>query len=221
MESIYNIFILMKLIEKFDLKVINECCSKSNIYGFILYSEVNYNLVKVMRDADFINALHHISGPNWPILFVSPLEKKIVDFNGIGENGTIGYACCVSRETEYNQGALDFFGLKNSEKDLPCFVVFSRDVKNPEVFAQQAFKIKGETEDEVRQSIEEIVSTIADIERTIRDESNEQLNDQFVFWEATKKLEQLEVGNLIRKKLPGISSVASFFALIGRLVLAK
>ena len=38
--------------EKFGMKVINGCHSKSNIYGFILFSEVNYNVVKVMRDAD-------------------------------------------------------------------------------------------------------------------------------------------------------------------------
>lgn len=211
----------MKLIEKFDLKVINECCCNSNIYGFILYSEINYNVIKVMRDADFINALHCISGPNWPILFVSPLEKKISDFEGTGTKGTIGYARCVSRETEYNKGALEFFGLKNSESDLPCFVVFSRDMNNPDVFAQRAFRINGKTETEVKQSLEEIVSTIADIERTIRDGSTEQFNDQFVFWEATKKLDQMEVGILIRKSLPGVSSVASFFALIGRLMLAK
>ena len=211
----------MKLIEKFDLKVINECRCKSNIYGFILFSEINYSVVKVMRDADFINALHVISGPNWPILFVSPLEKKIIDFDGTGTNGTIGYSLCVSRETAYNKAALEFFDLKNSESDLPCFVVFSRDINNPEVFAQRAFRINGKTEDEVRQSLGEIVSTIADIERTIRGGSNEQFNDQYIFWEATKKLDQMEVGNLIRKSLPGISTVASFFAIIGKMLLAR
>lgn len=211
----------MKLIEKFDLKVINECCCNSNIYGFILFSEINYSVVKVMRDADFINALHVISGPNWPILFVSPLEKKIIDFDGTGTNSTIGYSLCVSRETAYNKDALEFFDLKNSESDLPCFVVFSRDINNSEVFAQRAFRINGMTEDEVRQSLGEIVSTIADIERTIRDGSAEQFNDQYIFWEATKKLDQMEVGNLIRKSLPGVSSVASFFAIIGKLLLAR
>ncbi len=210
----------MKLIQKFDLKVINECCCNSNIYGFILFSEINYSVVKVMRDADFINALHVISGPNWPILFVSPLEKKIIDFDGTGINGTIGYSLCVSRETEYNKGALEFFDLNNSESDLPCFVVFSRDINNPEEFAQRAFRINGKTEDEVRHSLEEIVSTIADIERTIRDGSAEEFNDQYIFWEATKKLDQMEVGNLIRKSLPGVSSVASFFSIIGKMLLA-
>lgn len=211
----------MRLIEEFGLKVINDCYCNSNIYGFILFSEVNYCVVEVMRNADFINALHHISGPNWPILFVSPLEKKITDFEGIGSKGTIGYARCISRETEYNKSALEFFDLKNSESDLPCFVVFSRDPNNPEVFSQRAFRINGKTEDEVKHSLKEIVSTIAEIERTIRDGSTEQFNDQYVFWEATKKLDQMEVGNLIRKSLPGVGPVASFFALIGRLMLAK
>lgn len=210
----------MKLIESLNLKVINDCCCNSNIYGFILYTEINYSVVKVMRDADFIYALHSISGPNWPILFVSPLEKKIVDFEGTGSKDIVGYTRIVSKETEYNKNALDFFNLKNSESDLPCFVVFSRDPNNSEMFEQRAFRINGRTEDDVRQSLEEIVSTIADIERTIRDGSSEQFNDQFVFWEATDKLDQLEVGNFIRKSLPGVSSVASFFALISRLISA-
>ncbi len=211
----------MKLIEKLNLDVINDCCSKSNIYGFILYSEINYNVVKVMRDADFINALSSISGPNWPILFVSPLEKKIVEFENAGINGTVGYARCVSRETEYNKGALVFFGLNNSENDLPCFVVFSKDEKDPNAFSQRTYRIHDRTEDEVRHSLEEIVSTIADIECTIRNGSSEQFNDPFVFWEATKKLDQMEVGIFLRKSLPGVSSVASFFALLGRMLLSK
>lgn len=38
--------------EEFGMKVINGCHCMSNIYGFILFSEANYNVVKVMRDAD-------------------------------------------------------------------------------------------------------------------------------------------------------------------------
>ena len=44
--------IMRMLDEKFGMKVINGCYCMSNIYGFILFSEANYNVVKVMRDAD-------------------------------------------------------------------------------------------------------------------------------------------------------------------------
>ena len=207
---------MRQLDKEFGMKVINDCHSKSNIYGFILYSETNYNVVKVMRDTDFIAALHVISGPNWPIFFVSPLEKKIDEFITSGSQDTIGFSYCVSKETKYNRSALDFFKLTNSDKDLPCFVVFSIDPKNPDEIYQRTYRISGKTEDEIKQSIEMIVSTIADIEKTIRNGSSKRFPNSYVYWEATNKLEQMEVGNLIRNSLPGIGSVSSFISIISR-----
>lgn len=203
--------------EEFGMKVINGCHSKSNIYGFILFSEANYNMVKVMRDADFIAALHVISGPNWPIFFVSPLKRKIEDFIGTGCRDTIGYALCVSQEPEYNQSALEFFQLRDSVQDLPCFVVFSVNPKNPDEIEQKTFKISGRTEDEVKQSIEQIVTTIADVERTVRNGSDKKLDDSYIYWEATASLERMEVGNLIRNGFRGFGTAASIVAAIGRL----
>lgn len=208
----------MRLLDKdFGMKVINSCHSKSNIYGFILFSEINYDVVKVMRDVDYIAALNEISGPNWPIFFVSPLERKIEEFRGSGSQDVIGYAHCISRETKYNQSVLDFFKLTNSEKDLPCFAVFSIDPHNPDVIDQKTYKINGKTEDEIKQSIEKIVSTIADIEKTIRNGSDNRLDDFYVYWEATNSLDQMEVGNLIRKGFPGIGPVSSLVVAISRL----
>lgn len=208
----------MRLLDQvFGMKVINGCHSKSNIYGFILFSEISYNVVKVMRDVDFIAALHVISGPNWPIFFVSPLERKIEEFGGSGCRDSIEFTRCVSKETKYNQSVLEFFKLSNSERDLPCFVVFSINPKNPNVIEQNTYKISGKTENEVKQSIEQIVSTIADIERTVRNGSDNKLDDSYVYWEATKSLERMEVGNLIRNGFSGIGVVSSFVAAISRL----
>lgn len=210
----------MRLVEEeFGLKVINNCHSKSNVYGFILYSEINYNVVKAMRDVDFIDALHVISGPNWPIFFVSPLQKKIDQFLGTRSNDVIEYMSCVSKETKYNKSALEFFGLNSSTKDLPCFIVFS--INGESQIEQKAYRIHGKTEDDVKQSIETIVKTIADMESTIRNGSIDNYVDSYVYWEVTKKLDQLEAGNLIRKSLPGVGSVAAFISIINRLFFTK
>ena len=211
--------LMMQLDEEFGMKVINGCHRKSNLFGFILFSEANYNVVKAMRDHDFIAALHVISGPNWPIFFVSPLERKIDEFIGSGSRDTIGYACCVSRETKYNQSALAFFGLSNSDKDLPCFVVFSINPKTPDVVEQKAYRISGKTEDEVKYSIETIVCRIADIEKTIREGNDNNLDDPYVFWEATRSLDQMEVGNMIRKSIPGIGKISTFLSIICKLLI--
>ena len=212
---------MLQLDKEFGMKVINGCYRKSNLFGFILFSETNYNVVKAMRDRDFIAALHVVSGPNWPIFFVSPLERKIDEFIGSGSRDTIGYACCVSRETKYNQSALSFFGLSSSDKDLPCFVVFSINPKNPDEIEQKAYRISGKTEEEVKQSIETIVLTIADIEKTIRNGNDNNLDDSYVFWEATKSLDQMEVGNMIRKSIPGIGRISSFLSIICKLLIKE
>ena len=47
----------------------------SRIYGFILYTDKDPYVAKVLRDEDFWNALDSISGANWPIFSVRPLRK--------------------------------------------------------------------------------------------------------------------------------------------------
>jgi hypothetical protein len=47
----------------------------SRIYGFILYTDQDPYVVKVLRDEVFWNALNSISGANWPIFAVRPLRK--------------------------------------------------------------------------------------------------------------------------------------------------
>ena len=86
---------------------------------------------------------------------------------------------------------------------------------------QRAYRINGKTEDDVKQSIETIVKTIADMESTNRNESIDNYVDSYIYWEVTKKLDQLAVGNLIRKGLPGVGSVAAFISTINRLLISK
>lgn len=49
--------------------------SLSRIYGFILYTDKDPFVAKVLRDEDFWQALNSISGPSWPIFAVRPLIK--------------------------------------------------------------------------------------------------------------------------------------------------
>ena len=61
------------------LKIIKELVkgdkTLSRIYGFILYTDKDPYVAKVLRDEDFWNALDSISGANWPIFSVRPLRK--------------------------------------------------------------------------------------------------------------------------------------------------
>ena len=59
-----------------DVKDLVECSPNlSRIYGFILYTEQDPYVAKVLRDDDFWKSLDSISGANWPIFAARPLKK--------------------------------------------------------------------------------------------------------------------------------------------------
>ena len=62
----------------------------SRIFGFILYTEKDPYVAKVLRDEDFWKSLDGISGDNWPIFAVRPMEKGYYQYSGDGKN-SIGF----------------------------------------------------------------------------------------------------------------------------------
>ena len=97
----------------------------SCIYGFILYTEQDPYVAKVLRDDDFWVSLDSISGSNWPIFAVRPLAKGKTVVRGGGSNG-IGFMVQTWLEPKSNLSILKDFGLKDS-CELPQFVAFMWD----------------------------------------------------------------------------------------------
>ena len=212
----------MVSVEKyFDFDILNNHKSPSNIYGFILYTNLHPYVKKVLRDSDFWQEFNDKSGNTWPIFAVRPLEPKnerIV--GGDGGNGCIGMMIKVSDETTYNKNALEFFHLGDSEKDLPCLVIFANDRKKEKIL-QRIYKIKGKTTDEVHNSMLSVIESVAEMEKCILDNNSiEKLHETYVYEEVNKALDQLEFKEFVRNKLPITSSVASFVGVIIKLLLS-
>ena len=125
--------------------------SLSRVYGFILYTEKNPYVAKVLRDEDFWDALDCISGSNWPIFSVRPLRKGQYN-NPTSDGNYISYMMPTWNEPMCNIPVLHDFGLKKSE-DLPLFVVFMWD-DNDEL-REIAIPIRGNDVDSVYHSIED------------------------------------------------------------------
>ena len=142
---------MISLENDFNIKLVNDHRSPSNIYGFILFTDEHPYMKKVMRDEDFWLEFNDKSGINWPIFSIKALDQQDID---------------------YNKKALTFFNLDNVEKDLPCIVIFALDSKNEELAYQRTYKIKGNNIDEVHNSIKRVIETVADIEKTIRENDN-------------------------------------------------
>lgn len=183
----------------FGMEVVNDYHSPSNIYGFVLYTEVHPYVRKVMRDKDFWDEFDVKSGANWPIFSVKELENK--------------------KNSSYNRLACEFFNLKNADEDLPCMIIFALDEKEKEIAFQRTYKIKGKTVDEVHQSILSVIESVADVEKVIRDNNDKGIETTpFVAWEASKSIDKLEIKDCVRDGFYGIGKLSTLIYLLGKLL---
>jgi len=136
----------------------------SRIYGFILYTDKDPYVAKVLRDEDFWNALDSISGANWPLFAVRPLCKGKYSIPTSSRSNMISYMVQTWVEPRTNMQVLHDFGLKNTES-LPLFVAFMWD--DTDELNQVAIPIEGKNIDAVYNSIEEIVKIISKTEAEV------------------------------------------------------
>lgn len=136
----------------------------SRIYGFILYTDKDPYVAKVLRDEDFWNALNSISGTNWPIFAVRPLRKGHYSIPSSGSSDMINYMVPTWDEPRANMQVLRDFGLKDTG-NLPLFVAFMWD--DTDELNQVAIPIEGKDIDTVYNSIEEIVKVVTKAESEV------------------------------------------------------
>lgn len=182
-------------------KVVQNDKQTSRIYGFILYTEKNPYIIKVLKDDDFWNALDKISGSNWPVFSVRPLREGLRYIKSSRQNN-INFLVSTWEEPKANIPVLEYFGLENSE-ELPLFVVFMWDDDNN--LNSFSISIKGKSVDEVYNSIEEIVKTIAKVESDILPEYKGSVN---VFRNVVSALKALD----FRYKVKNFGQIAKKIA---------
>jgi hypothetical protein len=152
--------------------LVGEDKNLSRIYGFILYTEKDPYVAKVLRDADFWNALDSISGANWPIFAVRPLSEgqyKMPSSSG----KAISYMVPTWDEPRANMPVLHDFGMKDSE-NLPLFVAFMWD--DQDELNQISISITGNDVDSVYHSIEDIVKAITKVENDVEPQYKRTVN---------------------------------------------
>jgi hypothetical protein len=135
----------------------------SRIYGFILYTEAEPYVAKVLRDEDFWKALNNISGSNWPIFAAKPLKTGHLKTSS-GRPGHTGFMVQTWEEPNANKSILMDFGLNDSQ-ELPLFVAFMWD--DNDNLNEITIKIEGRDTDSIYHSLEEIVKVVARVEAAI------------------------------------------------------
>lgn len=178
----------------------------SRIYGFILYTEQDPYVVKVLRDDDLWNALDSISGANWPIFAVRPLSKGSYEKPFYGSICQ-GYMLPTWNEPSENIPVLHDFGLENTEK-LPLFVAFMWDDNDD--LNQVAIPIIGRSVDDVFHSIEEIVKVITMAEAAVEPKYKRTVN---VFRNIVTELDALEFRHMVMQRGKITSRIFEFLSM--------
>lgn len=173
--------------EKTGLKVIKDLVSGeknlSRIYGFILYTEKDDDVIEALNKQSFWDALDSISGDNWPIFAVRPLLPGEWKTYGGGGRNSMSFMVSKYVEPESNKSILEEFNLKDGS-ELPLFVAFMWD--NEDKINQIAVPIDDRDETSVRHSLKTIVNTITEVERRIAPEYKQ---TDAVFREVKQALE--------------------------------
>ena len=182
----------------------------SRIYGFILYSEKDPYVAKVLRDEDFWKSLDAISGANWPIFAARPLQKGFFTTKGFTPNG-IGMLIQTWDEPIVNNTVLDYFGLQDS-RDLPLFVAFMWD--DNDNLNQVSIHINGNSVDSAYSSLKEIVTVISNVEAAILPEYKGTVN---VFRNVKTAIEALDWRMKAANRGKVVAKIADFLRVfIGR-----
>ena len=163
----------------------------SRIYGFILYTDKNPYVVKVLQDDAFWNSLNSNSGDSWPIFAARPLQQGKRRFSGGGGCGQMSMMIATWDEPKANLPIIQDFGLEDSQ-DLPLFVAFMWD--DEDNLNEITIPIHGNNVDEVYHSLEEIVSAITRVEERILPENKGTVN---VFRNVKDELEALKLKHSI------------------------
>ena len=173
--------------EKTGLKVIKDLVSGdmnlSRIYGFILYTERDDDVIEALNRQSFWNALDYISGDNWPIFAVRPLLPGQWKLSGGGGRNSMSLMVSEYVEPESNKSILEEFNIKDGSK-LPLFVAFMWD--NEDKINQIAVPIDNHDELSVRRSLKAIVNTITEVEKRIEPKYKQ---TEAVFREVKQALE--------------------------------
>ena len=165
---------MIALKDKLGIETIKEMCQNytSKIFGFIMYTRRHSYIVKALRDNDFWNELNEISGANWPIFSIKPLEESRYKLPQFPQD-IMSRMVPIQTYPNENREFLDFFSLKETS-DLPCFVVFIWN-ENDKI-EQITWELSNASEQEAFDSIREIVTIVSETEEQILSQYKQSVN---------------------------------------------
>lgn len=144
-------------------------------FGFIMYTEENPNIIKLLKDDDYWNALDSVSGEKFYVFAVKP-KKGSREFPTMSD-GMIGMMVQIWKEPKDNVKLLEIFEIESTEK-LPLFFIFT---KVGPYLLKYSVKINEKNVDEALSQLKELFSKIRTVSEKIHsnyDEHPAQVHDK-------------------------------------------
>ena len=131
--------------------------AEANLFGVIIYTDGHAHTKKALKDQEYWDALHELSGPKWKVFATRALKGQW----GLPDmpEGCLGMMMPVWKEPNSNKELLKAFNLENTKK-LPLFVVFAED-ENGNI-ESCTIKINDSTKESAYDSIKEIIVNISE-----------------------------------------------------------
>lgn len=195
--------------EECDLRLIRDLVDGkplSRIYGFILYTDKDLMVKKVLSDKLYWEELDKKSGVRWPIFTVRQLVKGHDEYMPSDPNGT-SFMMSKWHEPAVNMDVLNTFEIKSTE-ELPCFVAFIWD--NNDVVQSISVNINGRTDSDVYLKLEEVVCAISRAESAVFPEHKQNVE---LFRNVKTELEGLNFKYKVKTAYNTISKFIPLFRL--------
>jgi hypothetical protein len=180
----------------------------SRIYGFILYTDKDPYVAKVLSDRFYWNALDSISGSHWPIFAVRPLSRGRAMFPNFRKD-SIGYMVPTWNEPNSNLRILHDFGIQDSQ-ELPLFILFMWD--DEDNLNEISIPIVGNDETTVYRSLEDIVKAVSRVEADILPEYK---NSVTVFRNVKAELDAIKFQHAAYTKVTALKRLFDFIRSFG------
>lgn len=184
--------------------------STTRICGFIIYGREHANVRKVLKDKEYWDALDAISGSNWPVFAPLPLDSKILQRDPAclhdGQDNGASFMLGTYVDTDKTERILELFGLQDSDQ-APCFVLFAWNEKGELV--SEAYKIPDTSENDVYNSLKEVIGAISKSESHIQTEYKK---TDGAYRQALLEVEHLKFMRKVRKIAGPLKILFDMFA---------
>ena len=164
----------------------------ADIFGIILYTDAHANVKKVVSDDDYWDSFHEISGENWVVFSIRPVEGhyETPQFRP----GTVGLMCEIWKEPNENKPLLREFEIEDTSK-LPQLLVFTHDSEGN--ILKSSLKLQDSSIAEAYRSIKESIQVVTNAVDAIHVENKK--NPEGAYQAVSMAIDSKHAWEIIKK----------------------